>query len=149
HQIDAFNEEMTTLRGQLQEAVSRLDEHYAELKQAARQRLGNLYDANDYPPSLEGLFAVEWDFPNVEPPEYLQQLNPAIFEQEKARVASRFEEAVTLAEQAFLGEFAKLVEHLAERLTQASGERKVFRDSAVNNLVEFFERFRELSVRSN
>src|SRR5262245_49561236 len=41
HQIDAFNEEMTSLRSQLQEAVSRLDEHYAELKQAARQRLGN------------------------------------------------------------------------------------------------------------
>ena len=27
--------------------------------------------------------------------------------------------------------------------------RKVFRDSAVNNLAEFFQRFRQLNVRSN
>ncbi|MBI3411446.1 MAG: hypothetical protein HY040_24220, partial [Planctomycetes bacterium] len=87
--------------------------------------------------------------PNVEPPDYLLQLNPAIYEQEKARVASRFEEAVTLAEEAFLSEFGKLIEHLCERLTDTTGEKKVFRDSAVSNLVGFFERFRELSVRSS
>ena len=45
-----------------------------------------------------------------------------------------------LAEQAFVSEFAKLVSHLAERLSGSDGERKVFRDSAVTNLTEFFER---------
>jgi hypothetical protein len=64
-------------------------------------------------------------------------------------VAARFEEAVQLAEQAFLTEFARLVSHLTERLSGPEGERKVFRDTAVSNLVEFFERFRGLSVRSN
>ena len=29
------------------------------------------------------------------------------------------------------------------------GERKVFRDSAISNLMEFFERFKQLNVRSN
>jgi hypothetical protein len=149
HQIDAFNAEMTSLRLDLQDVVARLDEHYSDLKRTAQRRLGELFDANDYPSSLTGLFSVDWDFPNVEPPDYLQQLNPIIFEQEKARVASRFEQAVSLAEQAFLGEFAKLVEHLSERLSGAGGEKKVFRDTAVTNLVEFFERFRQLSVRSN
>jgi hypothetical protein len=66
-------------------------------------------------------------------------------------VAARFEEAVRLAEQAFLEEFARLVEHLTERLTGANddGTPKVFRDSAVGNLLGFFDRFRELNVRSN
>src|SRR5262249_39174194 len=70
---------------------------------------------------------------------------------EQERVRGRFEEAVRLAEAAFLDEFARLVEHLTERVTGANddGSPKVFRDSAVGNLCEFFERFRELNVRSN
>jgi hypothetical protein len=77
------------------------------------------------------------------------QLNPSLFEQERARVAARFENAVELAEQAFLDEFSKLVTRLCVRLASDSGEPKVFRDSAVDNLAEFFERFRSLNVRSN
>lgn len=149
-QIDTFNQQMTTFRTELLDAVARLDDHYAELKSAAQRRLGNLYDPLDYPPSLRGLFDLAWEFPNVQPPDYLLQLNPTIYEQEKNRIASRFEEAVRLAEQAFLSEFAGLVSHLCERLsTEASGERKVFRDTAVTNLVEFFHRFRQLNVHSN
>ena len=60
------------------------------------------------------------------------------------------DEAVQLAEQAFLDELAKLVEHLGERLNgETDGKPKVFRDTAVTNLTEFFERFRALSVHSN
>jgi hypothetical protein len=42
------------------------------------------------------------------------------------------------------------VSHLAERLTGLhDGQPKVFRDSAVENLREFFQRFRQLNIRSN
>jgi len=56
---------------------------------------------------------------------------------------------VQLAEQAFLSELAKLVSHLTERLTDNGNGRKVFRDSAVGNLVEFFEQFKALNIQSN
>lgn len=149
-QIEPFNQQMIEFRTELLDAVARLDEHYAELKTAAQRRLGNLYDPLDYPPSLRGLFDLAWEFPNVQPPDYLAQLNPAIYEQERNRIAARFEEAVRLAEQAFVNEFASLVSHLCERLSQeASGEKKVFRDTAVTNLIEFFDRFRQLNVHSN
>ena len=93
---------------------------------------------------------MAWDFPSVEPPDYLRQLSPALYEQERARVAARFDEAVRLAEEAFTAELAKLVSHLTERLTgQDDGKPKVFRDSAVENLNEFFSRFRTLSVHSD
>jgi hypothetical protein len=95
------------------------------------------------------LFGVSWDYPNVEPPDYLVGLSPELYRQEQVRVRARFEEAVQLAEQAFLDEFARLVAHLAERVTDEGGEAKVLRDSALGNLVEFFERFRSLNVRSN
>jgi hypothetical protein len=148
--VDGFNRQMADHRVELSAAVERLDERYSELKSAASRRLGALFNPNDYPPSLRGLFGVEWDFPNVEPPNYLMQLNPAIYEQEQARVAARFEEAVQLTEQTFINEFAKLIEHLTERLvTNGGGERKIFRDSAITNLTEFFQRFRQLNVRSN
>jgi hypothetical protein len=97
-----------------------------------------------------GLFAVDWDFPSVEPPSYLMQLNPELYEQERRRMVARFEEAVRMAEEAFTAEFQKLVSHLVERLTgQEDGKPKVFRNSIVENIREFFERFRMLNVRSN
>ncbi len=40
--------------------------------------------------------------------------------------------------------------HLTERLSGGEdGKPKIFRDSAVQNLTEFFERFRHLSVQSS
>jgi hypothetical protein len=150
HEVEGFNRQMAGYRVELEAAVRRLDDHYAELQLAARRRLGDLFNPNDYPPALHGLFGVDWDYPNVEPPDYLMQLNPAIYEQERARVAARFEEAVQLAEQAFISEFAKLIEHLTERLSNnGDGERKIFRDSAITNVTDFFNRFRQVSVRSN
>jgi hypothetical protein len=147
--VEEFAAQMTYYRVELTDAVVELDRHYAELRHAAAARLGSLYNAADYPETLQGLFDVQCDFPSVEPPDYLLQLNPGLYEQERARVAARFEEAVRLAEQAFLEEFARLVAHLCERVTDEGGETKVFRDSAVGNLAEFFERFRSLNVRSS
>jgi hypothetical protein len=150
-QIDEFVTLMIDYKAELAEAVAKLDLHYGELKQAAAERLGRLFNLSDYPESLNRLFDVSWEFPSVEPPDYLRELSPALYEAERARVAARFEEAVQMAEQAFLEEFGKLVGHLSERISGVGedGRPKVFRDSAVGNLGEFFERFRTLNVRSN
>jgi hypothetical protein len=149
-QIETFDARMQALKQELDEAVEQLDRHYEQLKSTARNRLGRLYNPADYPGSLRGLFSVTHDFPSVEPPDYLQQLSPGLYQQECERVAARFDEAVRLAEQAFVEELHGLVAHLTERLTgQTDGQPKVFRDSAVNNLAEFFQRFRTLNVRSN
>ena len=149
--VEAFAAQMADFRAELDDAVANLDRHYGELKAAARDRLGSLYNPSDYPETLVGLFGVEWGFPSVEPPEYLVQLSPGLYEAERARVSARFEEAVQLAEQAFLDEFARLVAHLTGRLSgvDEDGQAKVFRDSAVENLSAFFARFRELDVRSD
>ena len=145
-----FTVHMTTLKDELEDAVNHLDEHFAELKASARQRLGRLFNPADYPDSLRGLFQVDWDYPSVEPPNYLRDLSPDLYRQEQSRVAARFDEAVRLAEEAFTSELGKLVSHLTERLTGVeNGKPKVFRDSAVENLREFFQQFRQLNVGSN
>jgi hypothetical protein len=149
-QVEVFNDRLSTSRDELAEAVAGLDNHYAELRETARDRLGSLYNVADYPSSLVGMFAVEWSFPSVEPPDYLLRLNPRLYEDEHQRMAKRFEQAVTMAEDAFLAEFTNLVDHLTERLTLGEdGTPKVFRDSAMKNLHAFFERFRSLNVSSN
>jgi hypothetical protein len=150
-QVEGFDQQMADYKAELEDAVRTLDKYFDELKQSAAQRIGSLYNPADYPETLVGLFGVSWDYPNIEPPDYLIGLSPDLYRQEQDRVKARFEEAVRLAEQAFLDEFAKLVSHLTERITSSNedGTPKIFRDSAVDNLCDSFERFRSLNVRSN
>ena len=148
--VEAFDTNLTEFQEELTEAVRELNQHFEALKGAARDRLGRLFNPSDYPDSLLGLFEVAWEFPNVEPPEYLRELKPELYRQECERVQSRFDEAVRLAEAAFVEELSKLVSHLTERLSGTEDNKpKTFRDSAIGNLQEFFERFRQLNVRSN
>ena len=148
--IEQFDHRMDALRDELHLAVTDLDGEFGHLKESARQRLGELFNESDYPPSLDGMFGVTWNFPSVEAPDYLRRLNPELYRHEAERVARRFDEALEMAESAFMEELNQLVEHLTERLTgSVDGTPKVFRDSAITNLTAFFERFRRLNVRSN
>jgi hypothetical protein len=149
--VEDFSATLDDYRRQLHKAVDKLESQYSRLKDAARIRLGTLFNESDYPPHLSGMFDVSYEILSLEPPPYLLELSPALYEEQQRRVTARFEEAVRLAEEAFTSELAKLVTHLVERLTNedAGGEKKVFRDSAIANLTEFFDRFRSLNVGSN
>jgi hypothetical protein len=148
--LEQLNEHMHGLQQQLEVAVQELQACYQEIKQQARERLGQLYADSDYPQSFAGLFEVHWDFPNVEPPDYLRRLQPELYQQECGRIRSRFNEAVQLAEQAFVEELSALVSHLSERMSGSEdGKPKVFRDSAIENLQHFFERFGRLNISSS
>ena len=92
--VDSIDAKMRAFRGELLEQVDELDQHYGELKLAARIRLGRLYNENDYPISLVGLFDMTWDWPSVEPPPYLRQLSPSLYQEECRRAEARFDEAV-------------------------------------------------------
>ena len=148
--IEQFDSTFADFREQLEAGVRMFDEQFAEIKESARIRLGSLFDASDYPSSLEDEFQIQWDFPSVDPPDYLRRLSPEVYEEQARRVSQRFDEAVDLAESAFVEELDKLVNHLASRLAgDEDGKPKIFRDSAVTNMSEFFTRFRELNIRSN
>ena len=148
--LSTFASTMQTYRERLQESARELSSQYDTIKSEAERRLGTLFNASDYPTTLDGLFDLEVTYPAIEPPAYLVSLHPEVYQQEQARVRERFENAVELAEQAFATELQRLTAHLAERLTGLhDGEPKVFRDSAVENLRQFFERFRRLNIRSS
>jgi len=145
--LDEIQQRLTALQQELRDQAARLDEAYAELQATARRQLGRLFAASDYPASLQEEFGMSWEFPSVDPPDYLRRLSPTLYREEAARVAARFDEAARLAEEMFLAELNDLVSHLSERLRgRDDGKPKIFRDSAVENLTEFFERFRRLHV---
>ena len=148
--IAPFTEQMDSLRGELVKAVDALDRGYDHLRNVARDRLGSLYNSSDYPATLRGLFSFDVDFPSTEPPQYLMQLDPRLYEDQRRRMVARFEQAVSMAEDAFIGEFDALVGHLVERLSGGDdGKPKTFRNSSVRNLHDFFDRFRSLNVHSS
>src|SRR5471030_378004 len=47
--VASFDVQMTTFRTELEEAFANLDHHFDELRTAACQRLGSLYNPGDYP----------------------------------------------------------------------------------------------------
>jgi hypothetical protein len=148
--LGVFASTFVSYRERIQLAARELAAEYDHLKLEAQRRLGTLFDPADYPATLDGMFDLEVSYPAIEPPHYLIALNPGVFEAEQARVRERFEAAVEMAEQAFASELQRLTAHLAERLTGLQdGEPKVFRDTAITNFTEFFDRFRRLNVRSN
>jgi hypothetical protein len=120
NRIDDFKVKMLSLQGELAGAVERLDGKYAELRQEAEGRLKELYDESDYPATLVGSFSIDYEFPSAAPPEFLKQLAPELYQREVERVQARFDEAITLAEQAFASELARAVKTLLERLEPAT-----------------------------
>jgi hypothetical protein len=149
--IDMFRAEMAKIQDSLKAASEAAQEQYETLKDEARQRLGDLFNADDYPTSLIGQWTVSYDFPSVEPPDYLRQLNPRLYEEQQAIVRRRFEEAIQLTEQAFTEELAQHVKGMVEKLQPTpEGERqKVIQTRSIDNMLDFFRRFRELNVGSN
>lgn len=148
--LGLFEVTMKGFRDDLDAAVKELAKSYEEIKNAAKERLGELFNEDDYPASLDGKFSMEWDYPSVEPPPYLRELEPEVYRQQAKLVAARFNEAVALAEVEFTEQFADMVKALSDRLgVDDEGDRKVIKSSTVEKLQEFVERFRHLTTGSN
>lgn len=148
--VEMFDRRMTELAAELNQAAAALQENYAELRQKAAEQLGTLFNPGDYPTRIDGEFSLDWDYPSIEPPAFLKDLHPQLYEQECERIRGRLEEAVRLTEQAFTEKFHDLVAHLVERLRgDVDGKPKVFRDTAIANLTGFFDEFRQLDFGSS
>lgn len=148
--VAAFEDKMREFKEQLAAAASNLQLEYESIKEAAREKLGDLFNPADYPPTLEGVFEIKWEYPPVEPPNYLMTFNPELYAQEQSRIQQRFETAVMMAEEAFAEQLQEMIAHLVERLTdEPDGTKKTFRASAVENFKEFYDNFRRMNVRSN
>ena len=87
--LGLFAQTMQTYRERLQDAARELAAQYDTIKSEAQRRLGSLYNASDYPTTLDGLFDLEVSYPTIEPPNYLMALHPDVYQAEQARVRER------------------------------------------------------------
>jgi hypothetical protein len=147
---------MASFTAKLDQAVAALQDSYWDLREERRAKQRGMFREEAYPLTLIDQFAIWIEFPSLDPPEYLRDANERIYDQERRRCAARLEEAVTLAETAMADEFKKVLDHMVEMLGYNDmGEAKMFRIKAdgkcptVDNLREFFGKFRNLSLGSN
>jgi hypothetical protein len=133
----------------LDTAITAMVQQYPQIKQRSQLKLGNLFNPSDYPGSADfgEQFWIEVEYPSVEPPASLAELNPALYEQERARVAAKFEEAMATVEQAMAGELQGLIGHLCDKLAPQTGKgKKGLSQKAIDGLTEFVQTFKTIHV---
>lgn len=103
--------------------------------------LGPLFDPSDYPEAgkVAGLFGLEWGWLALGVPAGLPE---SIRAEAQAKFQSQVDEAASEVKSAMYVQLNELLQHMRERLTTAPGEKqKVFRDSALGNILQFVEVF--------
>lgn len=116
--LEEFEARLAQFLDDLSDAVADANEVYqTDIIPEARALLGELHNSSDYPPTLNGQWSIDWEYPSVQPDDRLQQLNPALYEQERQRVQARFEEAIELQEQIFIAQLQEIVAGLVDRLS--------------------------------
>lgn len=115
--------------------------------------LGPLYDPADYPRNGDGTlntekilegFAIEWNWLALTVPEGLP---PELRQAETEKLQKQFADAATEVRDALRVMFAKLVTHATDALKTEPGEKKrIFRDTLVGNLAEFFATFEHRNI---
>ena len=148
--VQDFTNGMENFKKLLKDQTNQLWLHWEDIRTTAKTQLGSLYNDDDYPDFPEKCFDIEWHFVSVMPPVSLKEAYPAIYQAEVEKAQIELKKAIKLTEEAFANEFAEMVKHLQERLNdQSDGKKKVFRDSAITNLKDFFAKFEKLNIGSN
>ena len=123
---------------ELEAAVLEFVENYHTYIAEAEERLGDLFDQNDYPPidEIKGKFQLDSDFERVDIPEHEQK---RIREQIEGRVEVQHAQAMKRV----WNRIFKAVEHMNERLSQEDG---IFRNTLVENIEQLVDVLPSLNV---
>lgn len=115
-------------------------------KDDAIRRLGPQYEARNYPPieQVRECFRARRNWLEIGAPKALQQLDAQQYQRQAAELKESFRESMEMARAAVREKVRDLIERLSERLSgkdTKTGKNKIFRDSAVENIREFFDLF--------
>ena len=125
---------------------------YPGLIDAAKKRLGPLYDPTQYPPaaSVRRLFGFDWQVIEiVTPNEKLRSISQALFEKEKAKAEAVWTSAVGQINDALAEGMAEVVAHLGARLGGGDEPPKRFRETAIKRVTDFLDAFGQRNVTGN
>lgn len=146
-----WTERIEQARAELRRLAAELQAVWPDLIAEARRALGDVFNAADYPASIEDQFAIVSHVPNLAPPEWLRDVAPAVYDAEMAAAKARFLESVSLAEAAAVAQVNDLLTALRDRLTGRDEEGRPLqvREASLANLREFVTWFRSVSIGNN
>lgn len=140
-QIPEFRTKFDELRGEFFEAVNRLAENFEDVKRQAAGDLGQLFNPADYADPRTS-YNVTLDFPNVDPPSYLKQLDPKLYEEQYNRMMADFEAASAMMQAEFTEAMSNAVNGLVAALQGFNdGTQKCFTDNTATKIFSLFEEF--------
>ena len=141
-EVDA---ELEVFKREFAEARDKFIEAYPYLQEAAREKLKDLYNQEDYPDAdtLKDAFAIEYSYMNVTTPKALEAISAEIFRREQAQAEKQWSEATEEIRMVLRTGFQQLVDWMVEVLSQTEdGERrKSFRESSAGRMMDFLEDF--------
>jgi hypothetical protein len=121
---------------------------YPKLVENAKEQLKDQFDAGNYPSvrALRSAVWVERRFLDFGVPSEAK-IGKALWESEKKKAEETWTNAAYDIQEALRDAFRSLVGHLAERLEPTpDGEKKVFKDTAVEKLLEFIDLFKARNI---
>jgi hypothetical protein len=145
--------ELGRLQERREEAVATFVGVYEDAQKKAETRLGNLYDVSDYPPvsRIRSTFYVTTRPWEIGVSGKLKQINEKLFLKESEKLKKDFADAAAQIRVVLRSSLQELVTHLYDRLSGSSKDEKpkVFRDSAVKNIMEFIDSFDPKNVTND
>lgn len=138
-------DELKTKETQRKELVAKFLDRYEELTKEAAALLGPQWKASDYPPvaEVERKFRFEFFFMEIDSvPDTLSTIDAAIYDEAVKNTEKKLSQVVDDIRLGLTESFQEIIDHMASRLASGDdGKPKIFRDSLINNLTEFFAEY--------
>lgn len=144
--ISQVDERLKKYRDEFEGGTREFIANYQASKEIAKNRLKNLFNESDYPANIDRYFSFEWQFFTMAGPDRASIIDPEIYAREQARFTQMIgefrENAVTVLRE----RFQDMVNRIVDRLT---GEKKIFKNSTVENIQEFLTAFEGLNINND
>lgn len=125
------------------ELVDQFAVHYPDYREEMRMRLKSLYNPLDYPQDIRNHFAFSWRFLSLQHEDDAGILSQETIRREAQRFREMVDEFKNTAMTTLRTTFAEMVDRTVERL---SGEKKVFRDTRIENIRKFISEFSTMNI---
>jgi hypothetical protein len=150
--LDWFEEFYAAYELERTELVEAFIDVYEERKAEAEEKLGENYDAAEYPSvaQVRASFYLEKDYIVRATPGKLEKINPALYGKQREKLQKAMEDSAQEIQLFVRRTLLELVEHLQERLTPGpDGKKKALHEKRVTDLQEYLELLSSLNVTND
>jgi len=149
--LDWFEEKLESYRAERDDLVDELCAAYEDLIEAARGKLGPLFDARQYPDvdAVRACYRVDTQYESPGVPAALEAVRPDLFARESRKLRGAMEEAAQAARDALRKGLLDVVSNVQDKLTVEDGKKKRLSAAAVENLNSWLQLFDDRNITSD